>query len=61
MSQSSDSYHRRQAMAKKKKKQQSRPSSPTQQRVDLVQEAFRYSAAAFHSTPSSSIQASVPL
>ena len=48
-------------MAKKKKKQQSRPSSPKQQRVDLVQEAFRYSAAAFHSTPSSSIQASVPL
>ena len=44
-----------------KKKQQSRPSSPKQQRVDLVQEAFRYSAAAFHSTPSSSIQASVPL
>lgn len=31
-------------MAKKKKKQQSRPSSPKQQRVDLVQEAFRYSA-----------------
>lgn len=61
MSQSSDSYHRRQAMAKKKKKQQSRPSSPKQQRVDLVQEAFRYSAAAFHSTPSSSIQVSVPL
>ena len=61
MSQSSDSYHRRQAMAKKKKKQQSRLSSPKQQRVDLVQEAFRYSAAAFHSTPSSSIQVSVPL
>ena len=61
MSQSSYSYHRRQAMAKKKKKQQSRPSSPKQQRVDLVQEAFRYSAAAFHSTPSSSIQVSVPL
>ena len=59
MFQSSDSYHRRQAMAKKK--QQSRPSSPKQQRVDLVQEAFRYSAAAFHSTPSSSIQVSVPL
>ena len=31
-------------MAKKKKKQQSRPSSPKQQRVDMVQEAFRYSA-----------------
>ena len=31
-------------MAKKKKKQQGRPSSPKQQRVDLVQEAFRYSA-----------------
>ena len=61
MSQFSDRYHRRQAMAKKKKKQQSRPSSPKQQRVDLVQEAFRYSAAAFHSTPSSSIQVSVPL
>ena len=49
------------AKKKKKKKQQSRPSSPKQQRVDLVQEAFRYSAAAFHSTPSSSIQVSVPL
>ena len=30
-------------MAKKKKKQQGRPSSPKQQRVELVQEAFRYS------------------
>lgn len=31
-------------MAKKKKKQQGSPSSPKQQRSELVQEAFRYSA-----------------
>lgn len=36
-------------MAKKKKKQRSRPSSPKHRMADLVQEAFRYSAAAFHS------------